>query len=56
VVLLLESGIRFHTTRFERDKADMPSGFSMKLRKHVRAKRLEDISQVGFRPPKKRDP
>jgi len=47
LVLLLESGIRFHSTRFDRDKADMPSGFSMKLRKHVRAKRLEDISQLG---------
>ena len=25
VVLLLESGVRFHSTRFDRDKADMPS-------------------------------
>jgi predicted ribosome quality control (RQC) complex YloA/Tae2 family protein len=48
VILLLESGIRFHSTRFDRDKADMPSGFSMKLRKHIRSKRLEDISQLGI--------
>ena len=25
----------------------MPSGFAMKLRKHIRARRLEDISQLG---------
>jgi len=47
VVLLLESGIRFHSTKYDRDKSDMPSGFSMKLRKHIRAKRLEDVAQLG---------
>lgn len=26
----------------------MPSGFSMKLRKHIRTKRLEDVRQVGM--------
>ena len=34
-VLLLESGIRLHTTRFEWPKNDQPSGFTMKLRKHL---------------------
>ena len=29
VMLLMESGVRFHTTRFSRDKTDMPSGFAM---------------------------
>uniref|UniRef100_A0A6U1AHC6 NFACT RNA-binding domain-containing protein n=1 Tax=Rhizochromulina marina TaxID=1034831 RepID=A0A6U1AHC6_9STRA len=48
VVLLLESGVRFHSTSYARDKADMPSGFSMKLRKHIRAKRLENIAQLGI--------
>ncbi|KAG5190531.1 hypothetical protein JKP88DRAFT_352683 [Tribonema minus] len=47
-VLLLESGTRFHTTRFSHDKSDMPSAFSMKLRKHIKAKRLEDIRQLAF--------
>ena len=36
LVLLLESGIRFHTTRFARDRPTLPSGFAMKLRKHIR--------------------
>ena len=26
----------------------MPSGFSMKLRKHIRTQRLEDVRQVGM--------
>ncbi|CAM9921523.1 unnamed protein product, partial [Discosporangium mesarthrocarpum] len=47
-LLLLESGVRFHTTKFTHDKADMPSGFSMKLRKHIRSKRLEDVRQIGM--------
>jgi len=46
-ILLMESGIRFHTTKFMRDKADMPSPFAMKLRKHLRTKRLESIRQLG---------
>ncbi|CAM9319563.1 unnamed protein product [Chrysoparadoxa australica] len=47
VMLLLESGVRFHTTRYSRDKPDMPSAFSMKLRKHIRSKRLESVRQLG---------
>lgn len=46
-VLLLESGIRFHTTAFEWPKGMIPSGFSMKLRKHLKNKRLERIEQLG---------
>lgn len=45
--LLIESGIRIHTTEFLRNKKDVPSGFSMKLRKHLRTKKLEDLSQLG---------
>jgi predicted ribosome quality control (RQC) complex YloA/Tae2 family protein len=48
VILLLESGARFHTTRFGRDKSDMPSAFAMKLRKHIRSKRLEDVRQISM--------
>ncbi|XP_055850255.1 ribosome quality control complex subunit NEMF homolog [Episyrphus balteatus] len=46
-VLLLESGIRFHTTAFEWPKNMAPSGFSMKLRKHLKNKRLEKLTQLG---------
>lgn len=47
VVLLLESGNRFHTTVFEWPKNVAPSGFSMKLRKHLKNKRLERLEQLG---------
>lgn len=46
-VLLIESGIRFHTTAFEWPKNMAPSGFSMKLRKHLKNKRLESFRQLG---------
>lgn len=45
-VLLLESGYRFHTTAFEWPKNVAPSGFSMKLRKHLKNKRLEKFVQL----------
>lgn len=48
VILLIESGIRFHTTKFQRQKSEFPSPFAMKLRKHLRTKKLEDIQQVGL--------
>ncbi|XP_063700064.1 ribosome quality control complex subunit NEMF homolog [Culicoides brevitarsis] len=46
-VLLLESGIRFHTTNFEWPHGVAPSGFTMKMRKHLKNKRLEKLSQLG---------
>ncbi|XP_044747380.1 nuclear export mediator factor NEMF homolog [Coccinella septempunctata] len=46
-VILLESGIRIHSTAFEWPKNMAPSGFSMKMRKHLRNKRLESLTQVG---------
>lgn len=45
--LLFESGIRFHTTSFEWPKNPSPSGFTMKLRKHLKNKRLESLKQLG---------
>lgn len=48
VLLLLESGIRLHTTGFARDKSSTPSGFTLKLRKHIRTKRLEEVRQLGI--------
>jgi len=47
VLLLLESGVRFHVTSFYREKSDMPSPFAMKLRKYLRTKRLENVRQIG---------
>ena len=46
-LLLLESGIRFHTTAFMRDKGDQPSGVCAKFRQHLRGRRLTDVRQLG---------
>eukprot|EP00438_Fugacium_kawagutii_P029340 Skav210189 [mRNA] locus=scaffold2101:324382:328820:- [translate_table: standard] len=46
-LLLLESGVRFHLTEYQRDKSFIPSNYTMKLRKHLRNKRLTSISQLG---------
>ncbi|RAL38599.1 hypothetical protein DM860_002577 [Cuscuta australis] len=48
VLLLMESGVRLHTTAYLRDKNNTPSGFTLKLRKHIRPKRLEDVRQLGY--------
>jgi predicted ribosome quality control (RQC) complex YloA/Tae2 family protein len=48
VLLLMESAVRFHATRFARDKSTIPSNFTMKLRKHLRSRRLESITQLGM--------
>ncbi|KAL0030916.1 hypothetical protein WJX79_000862 [Trebouxia sp. C0005] len=45
--LVLESGSRFHTTQYQKEKSDTPSNFTLKLRKHLRTRRLEDIKQLG---------
>ncbi|RWS28335.1 nuclear export mediator factor NEMF-like protein [Leptotrombidium deliense] len=46
-VLLIESGIRVHLTEYNWTKNSTPSGFTMKLRKHLKNKRLESIRQLG---------
>ncbi|XP_060789872.1 ribosome quality control complex subunit NEMF-like isoform X2 [Neoarius graeffei] len=46
-VLLIESGIRIHSTDFEWPKNIMPSGFAMKCRKHLKSRRLVYIKQLG---------
>ncbi|KAL5700752.1 hypothetical protein ACHQM5_026160 [Ranunculus cassubicifolius] len=48
VLLLMESGVRLHTTEYARDKSTTPSGFTLKLRKHIRTRRLEDVRQLGY--------
>lgn len=45
-LLLIESGVRLHMTQFDREK-DIPSGFCLKLRKHIRTRRLEAVRQLG---------
>ncbi|UJR14620.1 hypothetical protein I4U23_001614 [Adineta vaga] len=47
-VLLIESAIRIHTTEFDWPKGLIPSGFAMKLRKHLKSRRLESIEQLGI--------
>ncbi|XP_060736279.1 ribosome quality control complex subunit NEMF-like [Tachysurus vachellii] len=46
-VLLIESGIRIHSTEFEWPKNMMPSGFAMKCRKHLKSRRLVHVKQLG---------
>ncbi|EED86484.1 signal peptidase [Thalassiosira pseudonana CCMP1335] len=50
-MLLIESGVRFHpTTHYSQSSSSsssMPSAFAMKLRKHLRNLRLENVTQLG---------
>ncbi|RNE97040.1 uncharacterized protein Tco025E_09556 [Trypanosoma conorhini] len=45
-MLLLESGVRLHLTQLVREKPKVPSQFTLKLRKHVRAWRLDSVTQL----------
>jgi hypothetical protein len=47
VLVILEAGVRFHATEYTRDKNTLPAPFCMKLRKHLRGKRLVDVAQLG---------
>lgn len=47
-VVLIESGIRIHSTEFEWPKNTMPSGFAMKCRKHLKSRRLVSVKQLGI--------
>ena len=49
ILLLIEAGVRVHTTDYQqtRGQSELPSAFSMKLRKHIRTWRLESIEQLG---------
>ena len=48
VHLLIEPGIRLHTTNFAREKPPAPSPFTSKLRKFLRTRRLIQIDQLGI--------
>lgn len=45
--LLIESGLRIHLTEYDWPKDAHPNGFSMKVRKHIKNKRIEYIRQLG---------
>ena len=47
ILLLLESGVRFHTSNQPNENPGMPSQFCAKLRKHLRGLRLEQVTQLG---------
>ena len=47
LTLLMESGVRFHTTKYVREKSPSPSPFSMKLRKYIRTRILYSCRQLG---------
>lgn len=47
VLVIMESGVRFHATEYTRDKNMLPASFCVKLRKHLRGKRLADVAQLG---------
>ena len=47
MLLLLESGVRFHTSSQPYENPGMPSQFCAKLRKHLRGLRLEQVTQLG---------
>eukprot|EP00667_Euglena_gracilis_P003840 EG_transcript_3854 len=45
--VIVESGVRLHTTGYARAKPTLPSSFTLKLRKHLRTWRLEGVAQLG---------
>ena len=47
-IVLLESGARFHSTSYVRErKADAPGKLNAKLRMHLRGKKLNAVAQLG---------
>lgn len=45
--LVLDSGFKVHLTEFSRPTPQTPSNFVVKLRKHLKSRRLSSIKQVG---------
>lgn len=48
MTFIIESGLRIHSTDYDWPRSPAPGQFATKLRKHLRNKRVEDISQVGI--------
>jgi predicted ribosome quality control (RQC) complex YloA/Tae2 family protein len=49
LMIIIESGIRFHTTRQPYENPGAPTPFCSKLRKHLRGLRLEQVQQLGLK-------
>lgn len=47
VNVVLESGFKIYTTDFQRPTQPEPTGFTQKLRKHLKTRRLTNIKQIG---------
>eukprot|EP00980_Cylindrotheca_fusiformis_P024232 scaffold11675_cov123-Cylindrotheca_fusiformis.AAC.1 len=47
LLLIIESGMRFHSTQQSFENPGMPSQFCSKMRKHLRGLRLENVQQLG---------
>ncbi|UKJ88844.1 hypothetical protein MACJ_002090 [Theileria orientalis] len=47
IYVVIEIGCRIHTTQFLRSVDHLPSNFNAKLRKHLRNRRLRDVTQVS---------
>ncbi|GME78040.1 unnamed protein product [Ambrosiozyma monospora] len=45
--LVIESGFKAFLTEFQRPTEQQPTGFAVKLRKHLKTKRLTNVKQVG---------
>lgn len=48
ILVLIESGIRIHLTNYIREKNLIPSNFNVKLRKHLKGKRLTSWKQLNL--------
>jgi predicted ribosome quality control (RQC) complex YloA/Tae2 family protein len=49
VLLLMKNGVRIpFCVHFCSDKSTTPLGFNLKLRKHIRNKRLEDVHMLRY--------
>lgn len=47
LTMIIESGVRIHTTDYDWNKSPAPSNFAVKLRKHLKNKRVVNIRQIG---------
>lgn len=47
VNVVIESGFKIYITDFQRPTQPEPSGFTQKLRKHLKTRRLTNIKQIG---------
>ena len=47
VLVIMESGVRFHATQYMREKSMLPASLCVKLRKHLRGKRIAEVAQLG---------